>query len=104
MDYELLVWAVGTIVGLINIGLLLGLLSVYWKSYRKTKSKFAVGLLFFGSMFLLRDVFSMLFMIVFSIDSSGAIQNGSQGDPFGFLITNLIESVALAILFKITWE
>jgi len=101
MDNEFLVRAT---IGVINICLLLGLLSVYWASYKKTKSQFAAGLLFFASMFLLKDVFFVLFMIVFPVEASFEAHNGSQGAPFSFLFINIIECVALSILFKITWE
>jgi len=88
-----------------NICLLLGLVYVYWGSYKQVKSKFAIGLLFFASTFLLK---SILFVTILSIFVLGGFQGitdgGGKGNPFGLFLLSIIECIALSILFKITWE
>jgi hypothetical protein len=92
-------------VEIVNICLLLGLLYVYWGSYKQVKSKFAIGLLFFASTFLLKSILFVTFLSIFVLGGFQDIPDGKgNGGPFGFFLLNIIECIALAILFKITWE
>ena len=98
----LLVVAIAEIV---NISLLLGLLYVYWGNYKEAKSKFSIGLLFFASTFLVKSILFLIGILVFisGIISPMAENDDGHGITFLFLL-NIIECIALAILFKITWE
>ena len=92
-------------VEIVNICLLLGLLYVYWGNYKETKSKFSIGLLFFASTFLLKSVLFVTLLSIFVLGGFQDIPDGKgNGGPFGFFLLNIIECIALAILFKITWE
>ena len=89
-------------VEIVNICLLLGLIYVYWGSYKESKSKFSIGLLFFSSVFLLKSVLFIVGITVFVLGGFGG--TGGDGPPLGFFLINILECIALAILFKITWE
>ncbi len=77
-----------------NVGLLLGLLYLYIKSYRQIKIGFTVGLILFASVLLIRSILAVALLI---IDSDAL--TGKQA-----LIGGIIEFIALAILLKITWD
>jgi len=77
-----------------NIGLLLGLLYLYVKSYRQIKIGFTIGLILFASALLLRSISTIAFLVLFS--------DVFIGKPI--LIGGIIEFIALAILLKITWD
>jgi hypothetical protein len=84
-------------VGVVNIGILLGLLYFYINSYRQIKVGFTIGLILFASVLLLNSIFGVIFLIM-----NGNIlpsENGLIKDTVG----NIIQLIALAILLKITW-
>jgi len=74
-----------------NILLLTGLLYMYWRSYKGMKSKYTLGLLFFGSFFLFQTI--ALAVAVFFV----------RWFVTAFFVA-LLEFIALAILLKISWE
>jgi len=78
----------------VNIGLLIGLLYLYTKSYRQIKIGFTVGLILFAIMLLIKSISTIVFLMV---DSDLLI-----GRPV--YIGGIIEFMALAILLKITWD
>jgi hypothetical protein len=82
---------VSKILGIGNIFLLTGLLSLYWRSYQGMKSKYTLGLVFFASFFLLQTIALViaLFFIKWFVTA--------------FFIV-LLEFIALSILLKISWE
>lgn len=90
------------IVEIVNVCLLLGLLHVYWGNYKKVKSEFSIGLLFFASVFLLKSVLFIIGIIVWTSGVDTPMSSGERGVP-GLFLLNIVEMVALAILFKITW-
>ena len=86
--------------------LLLGLLYVYWGSYKKVKSKFTIGLIFFASTFLLKSIILIALILAFIMFPFPHVINGSDGGPpiaLVFLV-NIIECIALSILLKISWK
>jgi hypothetical protein len=88
--------------GMANICLLLGLLYAYWKTYKEVKSEFTIGLLFFASFLLLQNIFSAIFLtlpLIIPIEFNGPELGGPR---LPLIIINLIQLVALSILFKIT--
>ena len=84
-------------VGLINISLLLVMFVIYLSSYRRLKSRFTLGLLFFTLLLLLQNALFMLFLI---------IGEGFRGPGMGYpvLSLNIIQLGALIILLRITWD
>ncbi len=92
------------ILGAINVCLLLGLLYSYWKTYKEVKSGFTIGLLYFTSLILLQNIFIILFLSVQLI--LPPINTGSEfHDPrIPLFLINVIQLIALYILFKITRE
>jgi len=88
-----------------NICLLIGLLSIYWGSYKQLKSKFTIGLLFFASTFLIKSVLFVAGLLILSLGGFHWVPDGGSDHAPSFLfLLNAIECVALAILLKITWE
>ena len=88
-----------------NICLLLGLLYVYWGSYKQVKSQFTIGLLFFASVFLLKSILFIAFLLFFLLGGfRDFADDGPNGAPAGMFLVNIMECVALSILLKITWE
>ena len=91
--------------GVINVCLLAELLYSYWKTYKEVKSGFTIGLLYFASLILIQNIFITLFLGVQLI--LPPIPSGIPGSEFHepripLFFVNLIQLVALSILFKIT--
>lgn len=95
------------VVGIANVSLLLGLLSTYWKTYKEVKSQFTIGLLYFASVLLIQNILVTIALalpliipiIPFQIPVS------DFGRPhIGLFFINIIQLVALSILYKITRE
>ena len=95
------------LVGVANVCLLLGLLHTYWKTYREVKSQFTIGLLYFASFLLIQNVLVTIAMgiplllpvLPFTVPDSDFVR-----PHFALLFINLIQLVALTILYKITKE
>lgn len=81
-----------------NIGILLGLLHVYIRSYRQIKIGFTIGLILFASIFLLKSIFELTFLVM-----TGNTIHGNHNFT-GDIIGGLIQFVAFTILLKITWD
>jgi hypothetical protein len=84
-------------VGVVNIGILLGLLYLYINTYRQIKVGFTIGLILFASVLLFNSIFGVIFLIM-----NGNMlpsENGLIKDTIG----NIIQFIALTILLKITW-
>ena len=103
MGYNtLIITYVALLAGIVNVSLLLGLLYAYWKTYKELKSGFTIGLLYFASFLLLQNVLSTIFLGI-----TLAIPLAHSGSAFSrphvpLLFINLIQLVALSILFRIT--
>ena len=86
----------------INIVLLLGLLYIYVNSYRKVKSEFTMGLIFFVSAFLVKSIVLLLTLrAIFRILDT---VTDVRGAPMFLLMVNIVECIGLVILLKISWE
>jgi hypothetical protein len=93
------------IFGVINVSLLLGLLYSYWKTYKEVKSGFTIGLLYFTSLILLQNIFIILFLGLQIILPTQVVPNSEFHEPrLPLFLINLIQLIALSILFKITRE
>ena len=93
MALEVIHLAIG--VRLINIALLVYLMSFYWKSYRKIRSTFTGGLLFFSVLLFLQNLSAIFFRLLSGVD---------VGDEFSVqnTILNLLQALGLASLVYIT--
>jgi hypothetical protein len=89
-------------IGILNISLLVALLYSYWKTYQEVKSDFTVGLIIFASFLLLQNLISTFFLIFqFNMPPGPPIPELNQPRmPLSFI--NLVQLVALLILFKLT--
>jgi hypothetical protein len=94
-------------VGIANVCLLFGLLHAYWKTYKELKSKFTIGLLYFTSFLLIQNILvtvSLALPLIIPI-LPFRIPDSDFGRPhFALFFINLIQLVALTILYKITKE
>ncbi|HMK54549.1 MAG TPA: hypothetical protein VK444_07185 [Methanobacteriaceae archaeon] len=88
--------------GVANVCLLIGLLNAYWKTYREVKSGFTIGLLYFASFLLLQNILSTIFIalpLLIPIEFHGSEIGGPR---LPLLLINIVQLIALSILFKIT--
>lgn len=90
-------------VGVINISLLLGLFYIYWNSYRKIKSEFTIGLMYFSLFLLAQNVLATLILLKLLMTGAGTHDPEGMEHLFELSAINLIQLVALSILSKITW-
>jgi len=86
-----------TILTGISAILLTGLLYVYYKSLKKIKSKFTIGLFVFALLFLVQNIVSLYFYLTM-MD-----YYVPQVEIHVFIFT-LLQAIAFLILLKITWE
>lgn len=92
------------VIGIANVCLLLGLLYSYWGTYRQVKSKFTIGLLYFSTFLLFQNILSTIFLslpLIVSIEFHGSEIGGPRLPLF---LINIVQLIALSILFKITRE
>jgi len=97
-------WA-SAIVAFANIAMTLVLLGLYTGTYRKIKSSFTMGLLLFGTFFVLLNLAILVFWL-FLFQNFGSAQLGSfveQASLYMFFV-NLGEALALANLLRVTWK
>lgn len=87
---------------LANIFMILILLSIYWKNYRKWKSQYTVGLLVFGTFLLLQNILSLYY----SAPPPGPPHAPPMESPHNIplLLINTSQLIALAALLKISWK
>ncbi|MEL7670713.1 hypothetical protein [Methanobacterium sp.] len=91
-------------VGIANVCLLSGLVYFYLESYKQLKSKFTTGLLYFSTILLIENILAILALAIFSILGVEIHEIGGTGVYFVLLLVNIAQLIALAILFKITWD
>lgn len=95
------------IFGIINVCLMLGLIYSYWKTYKQVRSGFTIGLLYFASLILLQNIFITLFLAVQLILPPlppGTTVSEFHEPHIPLFFVNLIQLIALSILFRITRE
>lgn len=95
---------IAIIAGIINTGLLIGLVYFYRESYKELESKFTIGLLYFTSILLIGNILAVIALALF-------LALGVEIDEFSgtvvysiLLLINVAQLIAFSILFKITWE
>ena len=92
------------VLGIANIGILLGLFYFYWDSYKKMKSKFTIGLLYFALILLAQNILAILALAVFAILGIEVHEVGGTEVYSILLLVTFAQLIALVILFKITWD
>lgn len=96
-------------IGILNICLLLFLLREYLKTYKQVKSGFTIGLLYFSSFLILQNIVTTMFLALhlimpFDIGHIDANISEINGPRLPLFLINVVQLVALYILFKITRE
>jgi hypothetical protein len=99
---SLIIVAVG--MGIANIILLMFLLKTYWKTYKQIKSGFTIGLVYFSSFLLLQNIVSTIFIALLLVIPMDVNISELHGPRLPLFLINLVQLVALSILFKITRE
>lgn len=93
----------------IDAVLLIGLLWIYFDTYRKTKSSFILGLNFVIAIFLTKSILSIIYLYTFFNESIVLLPNaiktmGTSGmGALGFFI-NIFEIIAISILLYLSME
>ncbi len=91
----------GMAVALANISIIVILLSIYWKNYRKWKSEYTLGLLIFGTFLLIQNLLSMGFLAPPPPPMPSGVE---QGADYSLLLINISQLIALSALLKISWK
>lgn len=88
--------------GVANICLLVLLLKTYWKTYKEIKSHFTIGLLYFASVMLIQNIFVTIGLMVHLMVDVAPSLASNLGPPTMLSIINIIQLVALSILYRIS--
>ena len=95
-------WA-SAIVAFANIAMTLALLAIYLRTYRKVKSSFTMGLVLFGSFFVVLNLAILVFWLFLFENVSSAGNFVDQASTY-MLLVNVGEALALANLLRVTWK
>src|SRR5260370_2440994 len=97
-------WA-SAVVEFANIGMMLALLAIYIGTYRRIRSSFTLGLVVFGSFFVILNL-TILVLWLFLFQNVNVISATSLVDQASFymLLVNVGEALALSNLLRITWK
>jgi hypothetical protein len=89
-------------IGVINVCFMMGLLNSYLKTYKEIKSGFTIGLLYFTSLILIQNIFITLYLAVQIIIPPDLLLSELHEPVKPLLFINVIQMVALGILYRIT--
>ncbi len=95
---------VAVAVGIANVLLLLFLIKAYWKTYKEVKSGFTIGLLYFSTFLLLQNIVSTAFLALPLVIPFDFVVSELHSPRLPLFLINVVQLVALSILFKITRE
>jgi len=97
-------WA-SAAVAFVNIAMTLALLGIYIGTYRKIRSSFTLGLVLFGSFFVILNLSILVFWLFLfqNVNVSSATALVDQAS-FYMLLVNVGEALALSNLLRITWK
>lgn len=98
----LALWA-SAVVAFANIAMTLVLLAIYAGTYRKIRSSFTLGLVLFGSFFVVLNLAILVFWLFLFQSVSSAAVFVDQASTY-MLVVNLGEALALANLLRVTWK
>ena len=96
-------WA-SAAVAFVNIAMTLTLLAIYIGTYRKIKSSFTLGLVLFGSFFVILNLSILVFWLFLfqNVNVSSATALVDQASSY-MLLVNIGEALALSNLLRVTW-
>lgn len=94
---------VSAAVAFANIAMTLTLLALYVGTYRKIKSSFTLGLVLFGSFFVVLNLAILVFWVFLFENVSSAAAFVDQASTY-MLVVNVGEALALANLLRVTWK
>jgi hypothetical protein len=89
------------VVAFVNVAMTLILLGVYLGTYRKIRSSFTMGLVLFGSFFVVLNLAILVFWLFLYQNSAAPLVD--QASAYMLLI-NIGEAFALANLLRVTWK
>ena len=95
-------WA-SAIVAFANIAMTFALLAIYLGTYRKVKSSFTMGLVLFGSFFVVLNLAILVFWLFLFENVTSAATFVDQASTY-MLLVNVGEALALANLLRVTWK
>ena len=98
----LALWA-SAIVAFANIAMTLALLAIYLGTYGMVKSSFTLGLVLFGSFFVVLNLAILVFWLFLFQNVSSAATFVDQASTY-MLLVNIGEALALANLLRVTWK
>lgn len=92
-----LLWTVSVAIAVVSMVLLGVLLSIYVRSFRKIPSRFSLGLLIFGALFLVQNLAGIVayFMMAEEYGTEVAVP---------MLILNAAELAGFGVLLAISWD
>ena len=97
-------WA-SAVVAFVNIAMTLALLAIYIGTYRRIRSSFTLGLVLFGSFFVILNLSILVFWLFLfqnvSVSSATALVDQAS---FYMLLVNIGEALALSNLLRVTWK
>ncbi len=97
-------WA-SALVAFANIAMTLALLAIYFGTYRKIKSSFTLGLVLFGTFFVVLNLAILVFwLFLFMNVNSAAVAMFVDQASIYMLLVNVGEALALANLLRVTWK
>jgi hypothetical protein len=89
------------VVAFVNIAMTLILLGVYLGTYRKIRSSFTMGLVLFGSFFVVLNLAILVFWLFLYQNAAAPLVD--QASTYMLLI-NIGEAFALVNLLRVTWK
>jgi hypothetical protein len=89
------------VVAFVNIAMTLILLGIYLGTYRKIRSSFTIGLVLFGSFFVVLNLAILVFWLFLYQNAAAPLVD--QASAYMLLI-NIGEAFALANLLRVTWK
>ena len=97
-------WA-AAVVAFANIAMTLALLGIYAGTYRKIRSSFTLGLLLFGSFFVVLNLAILVFWVFLFLNFESATLGTfvDQASVY-MLLVNVGEALALVNLLRVTWK
>jgi len=97
-------WA-SAVVAFANIAMTLALLAIYVGTYRRIRSSFTLGLVLFGSFFVILNLSILVFWLFLfqNVNVSSATSLVDQASVY-MLLVNVGEALALSNLLRITWK
>ena len=98
----LALWA-AAVVAFANIAMTLVLLAVYLGTYGKVKSSFTLGLVLFGSFFVVLNLSILVFWVFLFENVTSATSFVDPASTY-MLLVNIGEALALVNLLRVTWK